>query len=382
VATRDYRRTDVKGSWWESNHSELEHSNEGINAGAAGVIVGMASIDHASGRRLFDTDIAGGADWLASRRASSNAHGMYTGNAGVALALAVAGRRLGRTDWIDAARARLDAAISLADDYDLFSGLAGVLFCGVAMASILDEEWPLRLVASCGSALMRDVEELEGVLVWPSIGSEEFFTGAAHGSAGIAMALAAWGMREGSSEAYEMAVDTFAALYQFARAGNQSTFVRALGSEPLAAPPLQWCHGVAGYLWSILVGLGTEPRLSAEIDWAIENLAGINAVGSSVYCHGLAGELELWRLVGGSVSRFGTLALRRSMRTASLLRLQVERRNGHTVWPSEDPETVTPDLWVGFLGPATALSLYASRSTESILSPAWLAACARDGHAS
>jgi hypothetical protein len=59
-----------------------------------------------------------------------------------------------------------------------------------------------------------------------------------------------------------------------------------------------------------------------------------------------------------------------------VLRLQLRRERGVSFWGAEDPEVFSPDLWVGFLGPATALALYARKIADPLLSASWLRACA------
>jgi hypothetical protein len=58
------------------------------------------------------------------------------------------------------------------------------------------------------------------------------------------------------------------------------------------------------------------------------------------------------------------------------LRLHLRREDGLCIWGAEDPQVFTPDLWVGFLGPASALSLHAMRVSDPILSGTWLRSCA------
>jgi hypothetical protein len=66
----------------------------------------------------------------------------------------------------------------------------------------------------------------------------------------------------------------------------------------------------------------------------------------------------------------------RADRAAGVLRLVSFRERECCVWGSEDPEVIKPDLWVGFLGPATALALYARNCSHALLSPSWLRSCA------
>jgi hypothetical protein len=379
LAAREFQRDANPGLLWKSRHYENFASAEGINIGSAGVILGLASIDRACGTWGFSEDIHGGAKWLASQEPYTAAHGFFTGNAGVALALGVAGKRFDCPEWIDAARIRLREALKVERDCDLFSGAAGVLWAACLLSEILEDHKICELAAPCGKELIRLSEVRRGLCVWPSAEpGDPSLTGAAHGSAGVALALAIWGRMTGRSEAIDLALETFERLFRNGRLMDGTMLLRAVdeeSEEPSSAPVLPWCHGVAGYLWCMLLAFGDDPRLKHAIDWSLEKCAAAKASASPVYCHGMAGQLELWRLIG-KYPRLAESAASRADRAAWGLRLQLRREGGLCVWGAEDPEILTPDLWVGFLGPASALALYAHRVTEPLLSVAWLRSCA------
>lgn len=374
-ATRHFKENMHHGFAWRSRQQEDTAPAEGINFGAGGVILGLASIDQACGSSRFGEDIQSGAEWLASRTPNAVAQGFFTGNAGTALALAVAGKRFGRPEWIVAARARLAAAVGVERDCDLFSGAAGVLWAAYLLAEILGDDEISEIAARCGDLLIRLAEVRQGLYVWPSAeAGDPPLTGAAHGSAGIAMALAIWGRKARRSGAVDLALETFERLFRNGRAREGIMLRRSL-DETSWAPILPWCHGIAGYLWCMLLAFGDDRRLAPAIDWSLERCAQTKSLGSPVYCHGVAGELELWRLIGGH-ARLARGAARNADRAASVLRLEFVRERGLCVWGSEDPEVLRPDLWVGFLGPATALALYARGSNDALLSAEWLRSCA------
>jgi len=377
LASRFFRRSDATGFAWCSKQplGSVNEVGEGLNSGAAGIILGLLSIDQACRTSTFREDVQGGAQWLASRPPMEEAHGLFTGNAGVALALAVAGKRLRREDLVEAAQVRFLAAAGMRGDFDLFSGLSGVLWAACQLGGILESQEPIELADPCGAALVARAEMLNGIPVWPCFDPQDPpLTGAAHGSAGIALALAAWSKRANRSDATELAHETFVRLFEHGRAENDRTLLRTIAGSP--APVPTWCHGVAGYLWCILLAFGDDPRFERQIDWSVERLAATEVIGSPVQCHGMAGELELWRMLSG-VPRFARLARQRMSRAASALRLQLQRRAGLCVWGAENPDVVTPDLWVGFLGPAAALALHACGRTDALLSDSWLRACSR-----
>jgi hypothetical protein len=379
LATRLMRRSANPGLVWKARRYEGVESAEGINIGSAGVVLGLASIDQASGTSAFLDDILGGATYLAAQQPYLEAHGLFTGNAGVAVALAVAGLRLGREEFIRAAKGRLVKSLEVDKDCDLFSGLAGVTWAACLLGEILDDPSLLSLASGCGARLMSCCEERDDLYVWPPVNAKDSpLTGAAHGSAGIAMSLAIWGRLTNRPEAVAMAIETFERIFRGGRMLNGSALRRTVGTSEgssLAAPILAWCHGIAGYLWCMLTSVGDHARLASAIDWSAEQCAGAGLSSGVSYCHGLAGELELWRLCQ-KFPRLSNAANPLAERTVAALRLLLRREEGLILWSSEDPNVVTPDLWVGFLGPASALALYAQNSKEPLLSAQWLSSCA------
>ncbi len=374
LASRAYSVSTGDLRWWRNSHAESDFQCEGISLGAAGIILGLASIDQALGRRCFDEDIRKGAAWLSSRP-DSTACGLFMGNSGVALALTVASQRLQRSDFIRYAQSRLAATgVESTRNFDLLGGSAGQLWAASLMAEILKERWPLDCVEGTGEQLLRGARFQQGVVSWEPTDSSpdgDGFTGAAHGSAGIAMALATWGKSTDNTAAIELAVEVFRGLQVKCANEHGRQFPCTLGCSSPIADAGHWCHGVAGYLWCVLQAFGDNPRLANEIDWAVDGLSEIIPVENSTYCHGLAGQLELWRMLR-TIPRHENFAKRASDRTASALRLLMQRRKGLSVWSSEDPQVFTPDLWLGFLGPASSLALYTADHHGALLSQAWL----------
>jgi serine/threonine protein kinase len=373
-ASRAYSTSTADLRWWKNSHAESDFQCEGISLGAAGIILGLASIDQALARRSFDEDIRKGAAWLSSQP-DSTACGLFTGNAGVALALTVAGQRLSRSDFIGRAQSRLAAAVAEPTrNFDLLAGSAGQLWVGSLMAEILHASWPLDCVKARGDQLLRAARFQQGIVSWePAENSSDgaAFTGAAHGSAGIAMALAIWGKQTAETSAIELGAEVFRSLQVKSANDYGRQFPCALGpSSPIAAAG-HWCHGVAGYLWCLLQAFGDNLKLANEIDWAVEGLSEVVPVENSTYCHGLAGQLELWRMLR-TIPRHENFAKRASDRTAAALRLLMQRRKGLSVWSSEDPQVFTPDLWLGFLGPAASLAMYTADHYGALLSRTWL----------
>jgi hypothetical protein len=326
------------GECWRNEHFMRSFHCEGLNIGAAGIILGLATIDQALGRRDFDAAIDRGARWLAERPAEGNPAGLFTGNAGVALALAVAGRRLGKEEYLCAGRRRMAGALTDERETDIFSGVAGVAFARCLLGEFPTP--PSRLNPA-----------------------GEPYLGCAHGAAGIAMALARCGQTAAAR-------NTFHSLYASGRTADNRA-LRITRDSPRAHAAGNWCHGVAGYLWAILQGLDDDPDLREEIDWAVGVVCNSPAAATPTYCHGLAGRLELWRMLA-AIPRYREMAIAQAGKTVRALRLLHHKLDGRIAWCSDDPQITTPDLWIGFLGPATALALHAANVDAALLSQTWL----------
>jgi hypothetical protein len=356
----------------EDSSDREVYNAEGINTGAAGAVLGLMSIDHACHHDGLAEKIHRNAEWLASRAPEQNAHGYFTGNAGVALALQVASGRCHTHEWSAAAELRSVRSLDCLDDCDLFSGVAGVLWATTSLCQLRHVPELQRKAAICADRLMQRAYIVDGLLVWPPAQQNDVpATGAAHGSAGIALALACWGRWANDSAALSMALETFQRLHRSGLDDTGQTLMRTVEARPAKAPILSWCHGVAGYLWCMLLAFGADSRIADATEWCLERCARTWHIGCPVICHGIAGELELWRIVGG-FSKWSSSAGLRADRAAGILRLQLLRQQGKPCWASEEPQSIRPDLWVGSLGASTQLAMYAKGSPHSLLSIEWL----------
>lgn len=372
--TRDFRKQQVEGTAWTNSHLHVNYLCKGLNLGAPGIILGLLTIDQLLGRADNEYDVLAGATWLAEQAPEPSAHGLFTGNASVALALGIAGRRFGRADFSRSALAYLEAASKQRGDFDLFSGSAGILWCGCLLSNILRSEEPLTLVERQADDLLDKDRRGNGTPVWESSVSfdprKSAYFGAAHGSAGIALALATWGSRTGCTEASEAARNVFLGL---------SALVDSVGSLPEgpdrpSRPELNWCHGTAGLLWCAIQAQDCLPELASTIAGVADGfLDKLPLLGNPTLCHGMAGVLDLMRMLEHAISdpraRQNRLLARRLLR-------RMYWRGETGPWSSESTRDVTPDLWVGFLGPASSLLLDAYEVDVPLMSSRWLDNCA------
>ena len=107
-----------------------------------------------------------------------------------------------------------------------------------------------------------------------------------------------------------------------------------------------------------------------EMDWSVDQFFKSNIVDNPTYCHGLSGQLELCRMLK-DIPAYEEKANTRILKIKSILRCIHQQRDGKTVWYSENPNIITPDLWTGFMGTAASLALSEMHSQHTLLSLKW-----------
>ncbi len=147
---------------------------------------------------------------------------------------------------------------------DLYSGVAGVVWSAVLLREMLREDWPLDAAADALVHLRTLRSQVDGVPAWRiDPGRDAVYFGAAHGSAGVALALARWGRAAGDAAAVDEARETWAAIARHARTADGEA-LRVGPAESRHHAVGNWCHGVAGYLWAVLDGVGDDAALHAR----------------------------------------------------------------------------------------------------------------------
>ena len=375
-STVAFRKRSANGYAWQNNHFFSEYHCAGINLGAAGIVLGLATIATALGQRGPYEDVGPTVDWLVSQKPFHDAHGLFTGNAGVALAICV-----GANFSVNCSQNRMIALERLAlaaqgvTETDLFSGAAGILWAGCLMMQITGDSASFEAVRPLAKRLIGSAGLSRGMPVCENSAQVGTLSlGAAHGLAGIGLALASWGHATSDQAALDLSISIFQTINRDGRSADGRTLRYNADQQSPPAPLGNWCHGPAGYLWCMLNAFGDETRLAAAVDWAVEAFAEANLIHTPTYCHGLAGQLELCRMLM-AVPRHRDFAEHRATRIISALRLLQQRRNGLIAWSSEDPDVFTPDLWVGYLGPAAALAMSTLPGYFPLLSGTWLKLC-------
>jgi hypothetical protein len=368
-------KSPADGSWRDPRFARPLRPN-GIASGAAGTLIGLASIDAALSRNDFIVDIDRAARWLQSQPISGPACGLFTGEAGIALALAIASGRLTCAEFLESARMRLQWAVDHVSEPGLFSGSAGVLWTGVLISAIVDASWPSQIVAPLLPLLCHSVISMDRMLFWPSSDYDKQASprllGVAEGACGIAMALGIWGRKRGQLDLEQLAIEILLEIFTRGRmaSGNQ---IDGVTKSKLSHPAGSWAIGAPGYLWALLQSFDNDQRLRNALDWAVNEVAHITLLASPTYLKGMAAQLEVWRMLV-RIDRYRHLALRRASLSVRLLECLGGRGETGWLWPSDEPDVFVPTLWDGFLGPACAVALYRRKFHGALLSPEWLRA--------
>jgi hypothetical protein len=352
---------------WTNGHFQSDFLLDGINLGSAGIVIGLLAVQHSLRRRDYERQIIRASDDLASSKTSAAA-GLFTGNSGVALSLALVARKYNRLDFHQACKRRLEAC-EKTREYDLFLGSAGVVHSACMIARLLDETWPLEIAEKHVRHIMAGFTTIDGLPLWPMWdGTVDYYLGAAHGSSGIALALGSWASLTRDKDARALCLRTIKGVEE--HIGKNGGMDISVGKSRERMPVINWCHGLAGYLWCALQledfvqHQGTAAQIYSILEESI-------LASNSTYCHGVSGLLELWRMLSNDPALIQRAEEQCGRCVDALRRIHI-KRGGRIMWHSEEPSVTTPDLWIGFLGPASALSLYLSGSRSPLLSERWL----------
>lgn len=361
------------GTTWSFLEEHGVSYGDSLYSGAAGAALALRTLGSCLGYSRFQEHAYRAGLWMASQPPQVEAHGLFTGNAGVALTLAILGKTQNDSDLLEAAYQRFVAADAADyDDPDLFSGSAGIIWGAVIIANILEESWPLELVARRATTLMAQVESEGGVPCWRS--SEAFdstrkpYFGVAHGSAGVALALGIWGRRTGHQGSLALALETFRSLCSSLNEGLDLVE----GPQRSLVPMTMWCHGSAGLLWALLRAVDAIPSVEGLLPPLAEHFLSESSLPSSTdMCHGIGGLLDVAhslrrRGIGGGRAEAYVACL------ADVLILLATRTGQSRVWPLIGTDAASPGLMQGFLGPASTLAIVASNKMDGLLSDDWL----------
>jgi serine/threonine protein kinase len=368
-----------EGCVWRNSHLFSDVRCTSINIGASGILIGLVYL-LANGSReqaLWDL-IERTAKSLAHRQDRDTSPGLFTGDCGVAVALAAAGRCLGEPSFSERAlEITARSVTTVGEEWDLFSGAAGIVHGATFVAALTKDSTLLGAMSCLVDRLLNTATRKKGVICWPATPAydpeRKSFLGAAHGAAGVGLALATWARAVGTRpDATDVAREVFSSIHTYSQQAARFNIPETM--EGGVRPPQYWCHGVAGFLWCLLQGFPDRDELGEPIKWAIQSLHRTTPIiDLAPMCHGLAGTLDTWNLIAGWSSFVGDKKIESRAnnirdRLVHSLRCVAQEYRGGLVWGSEDATEITPDLWVGFLGPTVTVSNYGVGRCSAVMS--------------
>jgi hypothetical protein len=367
---------DEGGIAWRNGREEGDLFNESIYRGASGVILSLLTMDELSASDRNRTDIEAACLWLRSRLVNERSGGFFTGNAGVALTLAVVGTRYRDKKTINSSFRYFEQALVVKGSApDLFFGDAGILWAGVLLEEILETKKYDLALDEIAKGLVSKLNRKNYVYGWQATAilnkSTKCSYGAAHGASGIAMALRSWAMRRGDSSTVALCDDIFFRIFKYARTSDNRQIESDESNLGNSYAAHIWCHGLGGYLWCILQGEQRPEKLDDAIQWCANRLINAPASGSTSYCHGISGRLEILRMMS-ALPRYSEQALKARNQCAAAICLSKITIKGKVNWPCEDGELISPELWNGFLAPMSALALDDADVRAAMMSSKWL----------
>ena len=358
--------SEAGGTYWRNEHLFASVIVPSVNGGVAGAIFGLWLLGRLLKSHSFDNYIAEGARWLMVRKYDTECGGLFTGEAGVALALGLAAHATGDGMYLAECRRRLENA-EQTNVLDLFSGQAGIALTGVILSKVLkSDEWLVFSERATGRILLGGPVLNNGFLVWPekiNFSSGRYMLGAAHGAAGIAAALSLISKDIRGGLAGRIAQDVLGCLLRGVLRSEESPFYRSTAGDQ--ANPAQWCHGLAGLLWSSAALARTGVDVEADRALLAKRICTLPTPShDTTMCHGMSGLYE-------SLIQLPENAAAGNCRR-KIVRQLLLMYNGELAarpWFSEDRTLSAPDVWIGCLAPAVTLARHESQLDGSILDP-------------
>jgi Lanthionine synthetase C-like protein len=232
---------------WPEQRSEAQPAAS-LYMGTAGVVVTLLEAHRALGVDRYAELAARGARWL-TQQLDDTESGLYLGLTGTAFALSAVERSLRDTDAGNASRRALDSVRTRFDGVR-WNGFTELLYghAGIALGALVTGDLDLAVLASDGLASLAEPTEA-GVhwTVWEGLGSR--LHNMAHGTVGIAYALAAVGNAAGRPDLVDLAFAATQDVVSLSEDDGGEGFIvhhsdpQLEGSERYS---FGWCHGPTG----------------------------------------------------------------------------------------------------------------------------------------
>lgn len=346
----------------------LVPADESLYDGRGGIALTAAAMYDATGQERYRTLVGETLDPViddVNSESSPFGLGGTKGIGSVIYTLSVIGELLDadqyREQVLRAVRSVTETRLADDETFDVMWGTAGTLLGLLACYDRYGVETVLDRAIACGDRLLEARVSVEGHRVWKTIHDETAITGFAHGSSGIAYALARLAVAADDdryAEAAREAVDFESTLYD----PTETNWARAPGEHRYQD---MWCHGRTGMALA-RIGIGElfdDQQLLADATEALSATASAKPSTVGHVCCGDFGSVEALlvasRRAGGDVAKSTELAGRCLAR----------RERGGTLALSGHSHSFTnPTFFNGVSGAAyTLLRLRDADSLPSVL---------------
>jgi hypothetical protein len=370
-------------NWLSDKTLDPEYIPRDLGTGLAGVVLVLADLVSAFGSNVHFKALQTAAYRLreASRPEGPGTAGLYSGEAGVGVALLRAGLVL-RDDLLVEEAIRLSRSLGSVPYIcpDLYSGTAGRIRFHLMLWRATGQREHLGFAVDAGEALVSSVTVTSQGAFWripAACGrlSEHIWIGYSHGVAGIADCLLDLAELSHPERFLGPVLDAIKLLQGLARPaledGSGLRWPPALDNHSLGGAATTWCHGSAGIGRFLLhvAASGLDPTAAEQASYAANTVAHGARWALPVYCHGLAGAIDFLADMAQFPSQSSYLAEAR--RLGELLQLHLVERHGVTLCTSDEIDRPTPAYLTGLAGVASCFLRLAQPNRPQILSYDW-----------
>jgi lantibiotic modifying enzyme len=256
--------------------------------GAAGVVLFLLEMARATGDGASLEAAGEGARQLARSLPDELGCGLYDGLAGVGFALLATARATGDAELLEAAEgvvARIEGSAQPAGGgvewdgtTDILSGAAGNALFLLGAARELGSESARAIALRAGARIVEVAEPAAGGVRWrPAPGDQRLMPNFAHGTAGVAFALARLAAEGGGSDLAAAA----GARSLISAADTAGGGFRVLHHEPGGhnLHYLSWCHGPAGTV-RLFAQLALTTGDSGWLEWVERGARSVRQSGA------------------------------------------------------------------------------------------------------
>jgi type 2 lantibiotic biosynthesis protein LanM len=347
------------GSGWVSIVPEsglnLYPADPSLFWGRGGIALTAAALHEATGedsyRRVVEETLAPVVDDVTDGTIGAG-HGGLQGIGSVVYVLSVVAELLAADQYraaaLEATAAVTPADVADADRFDVVDGVAGTLLGLLAYDDRYGDADVLQRALDCGDRLLEARTVVDGHRVWETTDEDVTFTGFAHGTSGIAYALARLAAATDDGRYADAARDALG-LESALHSPSRNNWPRSVAADTYHD---RWCHGRTGMALG-RIGIGEhlgDDRLVADAGDALAHTGAAEPSHLDNLCCGNTGRVEAL-LVG---ARRGDCddALATELAARCLARRD---REGVLSLPSHSREFVNPTFFDGVSGPAYTL---------------------------